>query len=124
VSVAYERGDFAKGNGPIAQEGFSDIQLAQDHQTIGWLAEYMMCAQSYPCPLQLVIYRAGHVFQKISPAYGIFWSWKFLKGGGQLATRSGFPHGDDTGKYELYDTGTGRKLAEYSSKGRIPGWAR
>ena len=124
LTVADERGDFTKGNGPITQESFSDIQLAQDHRTIGWLAEYRMCAQSYPCPLELIIYRAGHVLQKISPAYGIFWSWKFLKGGREVAARSGFSHGDDTGEYELYDIGTGRKLAGYSLRGRIPGWAR
>lgn len=124
VVVANEKGDFTGCDGQVvAQADFDEIHLAKDRQTIGWRANYMVCAQSYPCPAQLVIYRSGRV-QKIAPSYGIIWGWKFLKGGEKVAMQSGFPHGDDTGEYALYETGTGRKLAEYSLKENSPGWVQ
>ncbi len=45
VEIPKERGRF----GDLTQEAFSDIQLADDAQHLGWLADYMICAQSYPC---------------------------------------------------------------------------
>ena len=134
VVVPNEKGDFARGyfggnfkgnkGEAIAQGDFKAIHLAEDHQTIGWLAGYMMCEQNYPCDLELVIYRSGHVLQKISPAYGVLWDWQFSEGGKQVVTESGFPHGDVSGAYELIDVETGHKLAEYSFSQNAPKWAQ
>ena len=125
VEIPKERGRFAVGEQTLTQEHFSDIQLADDHQHIGWLADYMICAQSYPCSAELVIYRSGRKLKYISPLYGVVWGWKFLGGGKQVVVQSGFPHGDETGAFALYDTETGRKIAEFSSKKeKAPNWVQ
>ncbi len=123
VKVPKERGRFAIGEQILTQETFSDIQVADDHQYIGWIADYMICQQSYPCPAELVIYRAGRELMYISPLYGIIRGWKFLEAGKQIVVQSGFPHGDETGAYALYDTESGRQLAEFSSEvKKTPNW--
>jgi len=110
-----------KGRFDDAQKSFSDIQLADDRQHIGWLAEYMICAQSYPCAAELVVYRSEHKLMYFRPPHGIVWSWKFLKGGKQVAVHGGFPHGEESGADALYDTETGRELSKSSSaKGKAP----
>ncbi len=125
VGIPKERGRFAVGEHTLTQETFSDIQLADDRQHIGWLAEYMICQQSYPCPAELVIYQSEQKLKYIPPPYGIMWRWKFLEGGKQVVVQGGFPHGDNTGAYALYDTGTGRQLAEFSSnKNKPPKWVQ
>ncbi len=113
--VPKERGRFAIGEQTLTQETFSDIQLADDHQHIGWLAEYMICAQSYPCAAELGVYQPGHKLKYIRPEYGIFWRWKFLEAGKQIVVQYGFPHGDSTGSYALYDTETVQELANFSA---------
>lgn len=124
--IPKERGRFAVGDDILMQETFSDIHVADDRQHIGWLADYMICAQSYPCSASLVIYRSGHRPMYISPLHGIFWGWKFLKGGKQVVVQVGFPHGDATGAYALYDTETGRELATFSptENKEAPDWVR
>ena len=126
VEVPKERGRFADGEHTLTQETFSDIQLADDRQHIGWLADYMICQQSYPCTAELVIYQSGHKPQYISPPSGIMWKWWFRDGGKQAVAQFGFPHGDETGAYALYDTKTGRKLAEYfpTGKKKAPKWVQ
>ena len=115
VEIPKERGRFAIGEQILTQETFSDIQLADDHQHIGWLAEYMICAQSNPCPAELGVYQPGHKLKYIRPEYGIFWRWKFLEAGKQIVVQYGFPHGDSTGSYALYDTETVHELANFSA---------
>jgi len=123
--IPRERGRFSDSEGILTQETFSDVRLADDHQNIGWLADYMICAQSYPCSAELVIYRSGSKMKHITPQYGIIWGWKFLKGGKQIVVQSGFTHGDETGSYALYDTETVRQLDEFSSKKKkIPNWVQ
>jgi len=125
AEIPKERGRFAVGDQTLTQEHFLDIQVADDRQHIGWLADYMICAQNYPCTAELVIYQSGHKLRYFSPPYGIMWRWKFLEGGKQVVVQGGFPHGDDTGAYALYDTGTGRRLAKFSSnKKKAPKWVQ
>lgn len=81
VEISKERGRFDDSNGPLTQEAFSDIQLADDCQHVGWLADYMICVQSYPCSPELVIYRPGHKFTHVPPPYGVFWRWRFVVAG-------------------------------------------
>lgn len=77
VEVPKASGRFGDGEHPLTQEAFSDIQLADDHQHIGWLADYMICQQSYLCPAELVIYQSGHKPRYIFPPAGIMWKWGF-----------------------------------------------
>jgi hypothetical protein len=124
VEIPKERGRFADGEHTLTQKTFSDIQLADDRQYIGWFADYMICQQSYPCTAELVIYQSGHKPKYISPPVGIMWKWWFRDGGKQVVAQFGFPHGDETGAYALYDTKTGRKLAFFSPKEekKAPRW--
>jgi hypothetical protein len=125
VGIPKERGRFTQGEHTLTQETFSDIQLADDRRHIGWLADYMICAQSYPCSAELVIFRSGDELKHIPPPYGVMWRWKFLAGGKQIAVESGFPHGDDRGACALYDTETGGVLATFSSTGKkAPEWVQ
>jgi hypothetical protein len=85
----------------------------------------MICAQSYPCKPELVIYQSGHKLTYIHQLYGVMWRWKFLSGGKQVVAQFGFTHGDATGAYALYDTKTGRELARFSSeKEEGPDWVQ
>ena len=106
------------------QTDFRDIKLAPDRRTLGWLAEYMGCAQSYPCALQLVVFRDGKIIRRFTPDYGIMWFWAFLEGGREVAVQSGFPHGDATGEYKLYDIASRKLLQKYEGDGAAPGWVR
>jgi hypothetical protein len=107
----------------VLQSGFENIQIAGDRRTIGWLATYMICAQSYPCAAELVIYRSGHVTQRIAPDTGIVWNWIFWQRGAQVAVHSGFPHGDRGGIYSLYDVESGHVLGSYAGGPNGPPWA-
>ncbi len=113
VEVPKEKGRFTDGEHALTQETFSDIQVADDNQHIGWLADYMICQQSYPCAAELVIFQSGHELVHISPPVSIMWKWWFHNGGKQIVAQFGFPHGDEVGAYALFDTNTGRKLAEF-----------
>jgi len=124
LTIPNERGDMNDGASIVRQSVFETIRLAPDHRTIGWLADYMMCAQSYPCPLELVMFRAGAPLRKIPPSYGIFWGWMFTDHGRRVITHSGFPHGDNTGAYALFDTATGRRLATFAPPQPVPAWAK
>ncbi len=125
VIIPREKGRFAVGGLTVGQSEFSRIQLADDRRHIGWLAGYMICQQSYPCPAELVIYRPGRGQIHIAPPYGIFWRWKFQDGGRNVAVQSGYPHGDKTGIYALYDSETGREIARFSPMEgeKVPAWA-
>jgi hypothetical protein len=125
VEVPKESGLYAIGEQILPQEAFDDIQVADDRQHIGWLASYMICAQSYPCDAELVIYHSGHKLTHIRPHYGIMWRWKFLSGGEQVVAQYGFPHGGDPYEYILCDTELGPELARVSSVEKTtPNWAK
>ncbi len=126
VDISNEKGRFEIGEKTLTQENFSDIQLADDRQHLGWLAGYMICQQSYPCSAELVIYQSGHKFRYIDPPYGIIWKWQFLNSGKQVVVQFGFPHGDSTEAYALYDADTGDLLAKFipSAKNKAPHWVQ
>jgi hypothetical protein len=116
VVIPNERGRFARDDSNLTQENIDDVQLAADKQHIGWLADYMMCSQSYPCPMELVVYRLGEELRYFSAQYGVVWSWSFLNGGKQVAVRGGFPHGDEAGAEIVYDVETGREVKHASAR--------
>jgi hypothetical protein len=116
VEIPLERGRFGDTKGALRQESFEDVQVAEDCKHIGWLADYMICAQSYPCHAELVIYQHGRKLTYIPPPHGVIWDWQFVEEGKKVLVRSGFPHGDDTGVSTVYDTDTGHKQVNSSSK--------
>lgn len=124
VAVADDRPLALDGAAQGVQTDFDDIQLASDRRTLGWLAESMACAQSYPCALELVVFRDGRIIRRFTPEHGIIWFWEFLGGGRQVAIQSGFPHGDATGAFNLYDIASGKLLDKYMGAGVAPGWVR
>ena len=104
------------------QAAFEMIKVSPDRRTVGWLADFSVCAQSYPCPVELGLYRAGAPIRRILPDHGIFWGWGFIRAGRAVVAQSGYAHGPDDGVYDLYDAGTGRLLARYGAAGPAPAW--
>src|SRR5262245_23637682 len=49
VEIPKERGRVKDGNTALTQEAFSEVQIADDRVHVGWLADYLVCAQSYAC---------------------------------------------------------------------------
>jgi len=95
----------------LNQEGFSDVQLAEDRKTIGWTETYDNCCTSYAVPLFVVIYRSGKIVQRIHSAQMV-WSWMFVDRAKRVAIVWGPTHGPEVGDYMLYDVKTGKLLAE------------
>lgn len=58
------------------------------------------------------------------------WTWMFLDGGNRVGMISGPTHGTNAGQYQLYDTASGKLLAEVHAdetgelKANAPVWAR
>jgi hypothetical protein len=114
-----------KGRYEVAQEGFENILIAKSKRRVGWLASYMVCAQSYPCTPELAIFENGKIIQFIKPVSGVIWNWSFIRGGDRVAIQYGFPHGDEVGAFALHDAVSGKKISEYSQIGkRKPDWVQ
>jgi len=114
-----------QGRFDVVQAAFSKIQIASDRWHIGWVAEYAICAQSYPCPAELVIFQDRKKPLYISPDFGVVWKWCFFANGSQVVVQYGFPHGVETGEYALYESDSGRRLALFSPrKGADPEWVQ
>src|SRR5262245_53766361 len=58
VDIAPERGRFGVDGRILPQTAFTNIQIAEGGQYIGWMADYMVCAQSYPCSAELGLFGA------------------------------------------------------------------
>jgi len=41
------------------QQGAEELQISDNHKTLGWLVEYPNCCTSYPIPMTVVLYRDG-----------------------------------------------------------------
>ena len=91
--------------------GFSNVQLAEDRQTLGWTIDVENCCTSYPIPLNLVVFRGKQILHTFSLGQMI-WGWKFVQGGKKLEIVSGTVHGSDVGDYQLYDVKTGKLISE------------
>ena len=115
---------------PENQEGFSDAQLADDRQTLGWSELYDNPGTSYAVPLTLVLFRSGRILFRIQQGQ-MLWDWTFLEGGNQVATVWGFTHGPEVGDYQLYDVNTKQMISEVhgventqSLPSHAPAWAK
>jgi hypothetical protein len=112
------------------QEGFSDVQLAEDRKTIGWTETYDNCGTSYAVPLFVVLYRSGKTIQRLHSGQMV-WNWMFVDRGERVAVVWGPTHGPEVGDYMLYDVRTGKLLAEVYGDAEIqalkpdaPQWAK
>lgn len=119
-----------KNNIVYNQEGFSDVQLAADHQTLGWTETYDNGGTSYAVPLVVVLYRRGKVLQRLQTGQMV-WGWMFFEQGKRAAAVWGPTHGPEVGDFILYDVSTGRVLAEVygdpetqALKADAPSWAK
>lgn len=109
VHVVYSDGrDVAvpKERGQVSTE---PPRIAPDRQTVGWAVDFPNYGTSYPIPLVLVIYRSGHILQRIGDALAIY-KWQFVAGGRRIAVSSGTVHGWTRLHFTLYDSRTGRRL--------------
>jgi hypothetical protein len=112
------------------QEGFSDVQLAEDRETIGWAEMYDNCCTSYSVPLAIVLYRSGKVRCHLQTGQMV-WSWMFLEGGKDAAIVWGPTHGPEVGDYRLYDVRNCKVLSQVygdaetqTLKPDAPKWAK
>ena len=122
VVIPKEHGRY-KNRDVLTQEKFEDIKISGNRLLIGWLGSYMLCAQSYPCTPELVIYDPGHSERHISAPHGIIWDWAFINRDTQVVIHYGFPHGDGIGTFALFNAGSGEKIADYDAS-EIPEWVR
>lgn len=117
-----------RAGAPDPQSGFAEPRIAADRRTVGWLALYPGCCQSYPIPLALVVYRDGRVLRSFTGAGMPVWHWNFIDGGLQVAFVQRPTHGAAPDHYELRDIASGRLLAELDhddgDAAPLPAWAR
>lgn len=112
---------------PEAQAAFDEPRIAPDGRTVGWLAEYPGCCQSYPIPLALVLFRDGRVLRAFTGAGMPVWHWRFVDDGRTVAFVQRPTHGAAPDHYELREVATGRLLAECDhddDAAPLPDWAR
>jgi ankyrin repeat protein len=91
--------------------GFSDVQLAEDRQTLGWTINVENCCTSYSIPLSVVVFRDKQVLHTFSQGMMV-WSWKFVQGGKQVEAVWGPTHGADVGDDCLYDVKSGKLISD------------
>jgi hypothetical protein len=112
---------------PEPQSAFDEPRIAADRRTVGWLALYPDCCQSYPIPLALAVYRDGRVLRSFTGAGMPIWHWCFVDAGTRVAFVQRPTHGAAPDHYELRDIASGRLLAEFDhaedDATPLPAWA-
>lgn len=113
---------------PEPQAAFAEPRIAADGRTVGWLALYRGCCQSYAIPLALVLYRDGKVVRSMTGAGMPVWHWRFVDADRHVAFVQRPTHGSAPDHYELRDIASGRLLAEFDhaddDAAPLPAWAR
>jgi hypothetical protein len=107
------------------QVSCDSVRVADDKQTVGWLAEYPNCCTSYPIALTLVIWRSGKIVHRLGNGMLIA-NWHFVAGGKQAAFYTNTVHGDFAPHYELRDLQTGRQVGKWDGalSDKAPSWAQ
>ena len=125
-AVAWAPRDTAREDQP--QAAFAEPRIAPDRATVGWLALYPGCCQSYPVPLELVLFRDGKVLHALTGAGMPIWHWRFAGEGDAVAFVQRPTHGAAPDHYELRDVASGRLRAEFDhddgDAAPLPAWAR
>jgi uncharacterized protein YecT (DUF1311 family) len=126
VHIVYNNGADVVAPKAKNQPASTDPAVADDKQTVGWLAEYRVGGQSYPGPTTLVIYREGHIITKFEAAGGIIWDWKFFDNGNQVGFTQGVTHGTLIPEdYRLYDVSTGGLIQKIDKASeQSPAWVK
>lgn len=113
---------------PEPQSAFDAPRVSRDGNTVGWLALYPGCCQSYPLPLALVLYRDGRELRSMTGAGMPIWHWRFVHGGREVAFVQRPSHGAAPDHYELRDVASGRLRAQFDqdedARTPLPQWAR
>lgn len=99
------------------------LKISPDRRVAGWLVDYPNCCTSYPVPQRLVLV-SGRIQRSVRTGQ-IFWDWCFVKRGKEVAVALGPTHGTDIPELRLFETKTGKLLANvYAGKScDIPSWA-
>lgn len=112
----------APGEGQTETE---DLRIAPDRSVAAWLVGRTdLSDASYPETFELLVAWDGGRAQSIFPGRVIS-EWQFVDGGRRIAAWDETGHGGQFGKATLYDSHTGKLLAEWhpDSKKAPPAWA-
>lgn len=107
------------------QTDTQDLRIAPDRSAAAWLVGRTdLSDASYPEAFELLVAWNGRRAQSIFPGRVIS-EWHFVGGGRRIATWDETGHGGRFGKATLYDSRTGKLLAEWNpdSKKAPPAWA-
>ena len=107
------------------QTDTEDLRIAPDHSVAAWLVERTdLSDASYPEAFELLVAWNGRRAQSIFPGRVIS-DWQFVEGGQRIAAWDETGHGGRFGKATLYDSHTGKLLAQWDpgSKKTPPEWA-
>ena len=104
------------------QASCTDPQLSDDHQAAGWLVESFNPSTTYPIAFGLIIFTPGKPLRAFS-ADPVFWAWKFVAGGKQVAycENSLHPFGNSPPHCALRDVATGR-IIDDTRRSDHPEW--
>jgi hypothetical protein len=125
VHIVAGNGDDIKPPQEEGQVGSDSVSVADDKETVGWLAKFPNCCTSYPVALTLVIWRSGKIMHRLGDGMLIA-KWHFVAGGKQAAFYTNTVHGDFAPHYELRDLQTGRQVAKWDGPltEQAPSWAQ
>jgi hypothetical protein len=107
------------------QTDTEDLRIAPDRSVAAWLVGRTdLSDASYPEAFELLVAWNGRPAQSIFPGR-VIGEWQFVDGGRRIAAWDGTGHGGRFGKATLYDSHTGKLLAEWDpdSKKTPPAWA-
>ena len=94
------------------QQGFDEAHVSPDGHTVGWLVLEANCCTSYPLPTELVLFRDGHIVQRLT-GRTVIWAWAFSPDGKAVAWRERTAHGASSILYSLRRVSDGHLLAEF-----------
>ncbi len=110
---------------------FTDVDVAGDGRTVGWVANQMLepleAGTNYALEagLDVEVWRDGKVIRKFAP--GVIRDWTFLRGGQEVAIHTAPLHGQEFYDCTRFDVGTGKELEHWSLDRRdyvVPDWAK
>ena len=104
--------------------GSDQLKISDNRLSVGWVAQYNGCCQSYPLPMVLIIARNGRVLKRIQPIRPVF-DWRFEQGDRLVALYTDTPHFTPMPECELYDMQTGKRIATWKpgDTPKPPAWA-
>jgi hypothetical protein len=125
VHIRYRDGTTVAAPREDKAKSLTEPALAADGRTVGWLANFDNCCQSYPVPLRLEIWRSSRVIGRID-ADAMIWKWRFFGDGGRVGFSDGATHGAEMPySYKLFDVLTGSLVEQVDGRDpNLPEWAK